>query len=112
MSNNNELIHYGVLGMKWGRRKARYVSRDSKKVKKMQKRHIDELTNKELKTANERLQLERQYKNLTRKQNIGKNAIKTFIGVAGTIAAVEGAAATYKRVANGAIKKIGKMHIK
>lgn len=107
-NNLDELYHYGVLGMKWGRRKASYVTRDSKRVKNIRKKHIDEMTNKELKEANNRLQLEKQYKDLTYKKNIGQKAIKTFIGVAGTIVAVEGAAKTYERIGKLAVNKIGK----
>ena len=107
-THTDELYHYGVLGMKWGRRKARYVTRDSKRTKNIRKKHIDEMTNKELKEANNRLQLERQYKDLTQKKNVGQKAVKAFIGVAGTIVAIEGAAKTYERIGKLAVKKIGK----
>lgn len=87
-------------------------SEDSSKVKNIRKKHIDEMTNQELKDANYRLQMERQYKDLTAKKSIGKQAVQTFIGVAGTIVAVETAAKTYKRLADLAIDKIGKNAIK
>lgn len=112
MDQNKELCHYGILGMKWGKRKARYVTKDSNRVKKIRKKHIDEMTNEELKDANKRLELERNYKNLTVKKNIGKKAVQAFIGVAGTIVAIEGATGTYKRLADGALKKIGKATVK
>lgn len=32
--NNNELMHYGVLGMRWGHRKANYIKGYKKTMKK------------------------------------------------------------------------------
>lgn len=110
--HTEELYHYGILGMKWGKRKATYTTSDSKKVKNIRKKHIDEMTNQELRDANNRLQLERNYKDLTRKKNLGKTAVKAFIGVAGTMVAIEGAAKTYKRVADFTVEKIGKIALR
>ena len=118
--NNNELKHYGVLGMRWGVRKAQYdsagrkrpknlyISKDSKKATNIRKKNVNQMSNQELKDVNKRLQLEREYSNLTHKKSVGEKAVKTFIGVAGTIIAVETAAKTYKRVAEYAVDKLGK----
>ena len=56
--NNDELIHYGVLGMKWGRRKNRYISKDSKRATKIRKKRVNQMSNDDLKTVNKRLELE------------------------------------------------------
>lgn len=66
------LQHYGIKGMRWGvRRKrgsdGRVESDDSKRAKQLKKKKLSELTNKELKELNERMNLERQYSNLTKK---------------------------------------------
>lgn len=84
---NNELYHYGVLGMKWGiirsRQNNKSISRKSKKsedylrAKQLKKKKVSEMSNAELKELNNRMQLESQYKNLKR-QNIstGQKFIK------------------------------------
>lgn len=36
--NDLELYHYGVLGMKWGKRKARYAEKDVRSAKYLEKR--------------------------------------------------------------------------
>lgn len=36
--NNNELMHYGVLGMRWGHRKANYIKGYKKTMKKKRKK--------------------------------------------------------------------------
>ena len=69
----DELYHYGVLGMKWGKRKGsvssgtrpkkqRY-SDDAKAAKQIQKKKVRQMSNAELKKVNERKQLEQTYSN-------------------------------------------------
>lgn len=65
---DNTLQHVGVLGMKWGRRKARVASPEAARTKALLKtKKLDELTNEELRTVTTRLQLEKQFKDLTKK---------------------------------------------
>lgn len=110
MNNQNELYHYGVLGMKWGRRKSTR-SADSAHVKNIRKKRVYQMSNQELRDVNNRLQLENQYKDLSSRQNIGKQAVKVFIGTAGTITAVASAAKTYKKYGELALKTIGNLKI-
>jgi len=91
---SNELSHYGVPGMKWGQRKARgssvRTSTDRKTVDALRKKPVPSLTNKQLKTANNRLQLEKTYSDLTKQQNAidkinkGNAAAKAILAVGGT----------------------------
>lgn len=67
------LEHFGIRGMKWGRRKSRTASNaedtrsdDHKKKIVLKRKKLSDLSNEELKTLNTRLQLERQYKDLTK----------------------------------------------
>lgn len=113
----NYLAHYGVLGMKWGvRRKSRTPSADSAKVKAIRKKKIDEMSNQELRDANNRLQLESQYKQLTKKTNVGKKVAQSYIATAGLIAGVAGATATFKKygapIASKALDAIGNWVVK
>ena len=84
--HNNELYHYGVLGMKWGVRRSRPSStRSSRRKKKSNepspdfkertKRKSDlknrrTLSDEELKRKIERLKMEREFRELT-KEDIG-----------------------------------------
>ena len=102
---SNELYHYGVLGMKWG------VRRANKKANKKSKEKVSDLSDQELRNKINRLQMEKQYKELSRKQSVGKKALGNFIKVAGTIVAVDTAVNTYKKYGNMAIKKIGDVAI-
>jgi hypothetical protein len=78
------MYHFGVPGMKWGRRKGNSSknsngenhSEDYKKKVLLKNKNIKEMSNQELKTFNERLQLERQYKDLTKSE---KSAGKKFV---------------------------------
>lgn len=105
--NNEELMHYGVLGMKWGIRKApatsggskrkstkskmdewrekRKASKEaSKEAEKLKKRKISEVSNEELKRRVDRLQLENRYreelsKNHAKHESKGKKLVQDIL---------------------------------
>mgnify|MGYP006923195101 CR=1 FL=1 len=73
MSNN--LYHHGVIGMKWGVRRARgsssstkpskrNISEDAKEAARISKKHVSEMSNNELRKLNDRINLEQQYSRL------------------------------------------------
>jgi len=88
----NDLKHFGILGMKWGVRKGKTSggrtskkSEDFLKTKALRKKKLDQLSNSELRSLNERLQLERQYKTLTeKKSSFGKKKVYEALGKIGT----------------------------
>jgi hypothetical protein len=87
--NNNELYHYGVLGMKWGVRRSKAQldrigrkatkngwSDDAKTAAEIKTKNVKQMSNSELKKLNERIRLEREYSNLTTRQ---KSAGEKFV---------------------------------
>ena len=106
-----ELAHFGVIGMKWGVRKDGLpqgyqgektsskhkkkvsidVSEDKKQSNDLLKKHPDDLSNVELKRLNNRMELEANYKRLTKtdksKFQKGYDYVKTGLAVAGTATA-------------------------
>lgn len=101
VNGQGDLKHYGIKGMRWGIRKDRSASRsaDSVAAKKLKRKRIEEMSNTELAQLNKRLQLERQYKDLTKKdtnpglkfvsnvlQESGKNLATKYTQQAGEIA--------------------------
>lgn len=60
---HSELMHHGVKGMKWGVRKKRI--KDAKKWTSKKQAKIDGMSDDQLKKANNRLRLEKEYKQLT-----------------------------------------------
>lgn len=60
---HSELMHFGVKGMKWGVRKSRI--KNSKKWSSSKQAKIDGMSDDQLKKANNRLRLEKEYKQLT-----------------------------------------------
>lgn len=98
------LEHFGIRGMKWGVRKSRSgsstpaapthkpekkTSADFKRIKKARSKHPSELSNKQLKDLNERLNLEKQFKELTtkvdaKKIDVGHDKVKYLLGFATT----------------------------
>ena len=98
-----ELYHYGVLGMKWGRRKNVHPDHASVHDRK----RISEMSNDELKKRNNRLEQESKYKNYKKQSNVGRKAVRTFIAGAATATAVVGAYKTYKKYGKAAFDAIG-----
>lgn len=86
------LEHYGKKGMRWGQRKTRSegkVSSDYKKTVPHRGKSASQLSNKQLKTVNERLNLEQNYKRLNpskvAKGHKATKEILALVATAGTI---------------------------
>ena len=65
--NQNELYHYGILGMKWGVRRRR--SSSNVETPKPKKKTLSEMSDDELRSKLSRLQMEKQYKDLVKQLN-------------------------------------------
>lgn len=61
--SHSELMHHGVKGMKWGVRKQRI--KDAKRWTSKKQAKIDGMSDEQLKKANNRLRLEKEYRQLT-----------------------------------------------
>lgn len=110
---DNELYHYGVLGMKWGVRRSKKSkpSIDPSYKKAHSKKKLKYMSDNELREVNNRLNLEKNYRDLTRTKSRGKAALDAFVSTAGTVAAVMGAYGTYKKLGEKIIKQIGSSKI-
>ena len=76
--NDNELYHYGVLGMKWGVRRKRNSS--NVETAKPKKKTLSEMSDDELRSKLNRLQMEKQYKDLVSTLNPRQESkAKTFV---------------------------------
>ena len=62
MRAKKDLKHYGVLGMKWGKRKGR--SDESRSTLKSKWTSTRKLSNKQIQSANKRMRLEKDFKKL------------------------------------------------
>jgi len=85
------LKHYGVLGMKWGvRRSHRKTSSDHDTIAALKKKRASELSDAELKMLTNRLQLEKQYRQLNpTTADKGKKIVGEVIGGPAKIVAKE-----------------------
>lgn len=120
------IYHHGIKGQKWGIR--RYQNKDGSLTPAGKKRYADDdpdyteahspkpvskMSNEELKRRNNRLQMELQYKNLTKQKSKVKKALDAFIKGGTTIGALLGAYGAYSRlgksVGNAVINKVGNL---
>lgn len=109
---NEELIHYGVKGMKWGVRKDRLSatgkairkkgsqvrntyrnitgSRASAARSKYRKKNIDGMSDKDLQKAVNRMNLEKQYRDLTKSDYMrGERFLKNSLKYTTTLGAIK-----------------------
>lgn len=101
MKNNSKILeHYGILGMRWGKRKAsgsggsssgrtaaqKTISKDQAKLIELKKKKLSEMTDDDLRFLNNRLQMQAQYKKLNPdKIERGKMAVDRFIAGVGSL---------------------------
>ena len=107
MINEEELMHYGVMGMRWGVRRASKRSGGSKKGKNkkasrqpQQPQKKRRMSNKELQSRVKRMQLEKQYRDLTNDLTPKKKTkIEKLISTADTVSKLSSSALTiYKNL--------------
>lgn len=112
--------HSGVKGMKWGVR--RYQNKDGSLTPAGKKRYnyhddynkahdkksVKEMSDAELQKRNKRLNMEKQYKDLTKKKSIGKKIVTAFIASGTTITAVTAAATAYKKLYDSGVSFVNK----
>jgi len=122
-----ELYHHGILGMKWGirryqnkdgsltpagrrRKRIRYeeYSDDEKRAYELSRKNPAQLSNKELRELNDRLQLKRNYEGLTKKQ---KTALAAILGTAAGAVATKYATKYMSQGADALISKMGKINV-
>ena len=110
------LQHYGVLGMKWGRRKARSNVSSNKKPKSTKNTTTSkpkpkppqrQLSDAELRAAVNRLRLEREYAELTYRAS-SRAKVENVVRTIGTVATLTTSALTIYNNLNK-ISKIAKV---
>ena len=113
------LQHFGIPGMHWGRRsgghsiskspikKVASLSEDAAKKNALKKKSISEMSNSELKALNERMQLEKTYKELSKTDtSAGKKFVTDLLVGSAKQAAANYTAKVMTKGLELAVKKI------
>lgn len=94
MNGRNSLVHYGIPGMRWGRKRGSTTtqpttvirtrnSEDHDKKMALKNKKLSEMTNEELRAYTQRAALEKQYKELSKSEiSAGKKMVNKLIGSA------------------------------
>lgn len=116
--SDGELAHYGVKGMKWGKRTAsggkftrgnapgKGESKDHQRVTKLRKKKVSQMSNEELKLLTARLQLEQSYSQLN--PTAVERGVKSVKAVTDTVKLVN----TVVTIGNSPVGKAGAKLIK
>lgn len=114
---DEELYHYGIKGMKWGirryqnkdgtltaagkkreREKTRGWSKEAKEARRIKRKSVHQMTNKELQTLNRRMDLEANYRRLN------PNAVQRGLAFVGAVGAGMGTVLTLQKNSEKLIK--------
>lgn len=107
------LAHHGVKGMKWGVRKKRREEAHEDYTRAHRKTDVRTMSDKELREANNRLQMEQQYANLTsKKSSAGKKFVTGVLVAAATSVATAYATKYMKKGAEFVESREGRQIIK
>lgn len=107
ISSDDELYHYGILGMRWGHRKAKYGnSKDYNRAHGLRKRkNYKQMSNNELQTVNKRLELENRYRKNSSQATLGKRIVSKLTGAAATAGSLAAGYEIYKRYGQKYVSK-------
>jgi len=113
MYDRTYLEHVGIPGMRWGHRKSRTPtvirttnSEDYMKKLNLKSKKLSEMTNAELKTYNERVLLEKQYKNLSKNEiSPGRKFVQDIIATQGKNMINQYLSAHSKKLVDDLLKK-------
>jgi hypothetical protein len=105
------LAHYGIPGMRWGIRRSKQqliVSRDHAEAKTLRTKKPEQLSNEDMRKLTARMQLERSYKDLSKKEvSAGRKIVGDIliasVSAVGTYYVTQG----LKVAINKALEKVG-----
>ena len=118
--HTDELYHWGVIGMKWGRRKGKATSGSSSKssrksrmsadaleAKAIKKKKVSEMSNAELRKLNERQNLEKNHKSLN--PSVISKGAKIAAATAATLGTIVALESSGKHVISSGKKAVQKV---
>lgn len=127
MSPDDELTHYGIPGMKWGRRKSRpgltkgrvgpsgkfekpvgpkkQVQKHVKGKTDLTKKPVEKMSDNELRNRINRMQMEEQYSRLSSQRNVLGRGMKYTTATVATVGTVTSVISAYNSPGGQAVRK-------